>query len=462
MRNELRTGPSSVITFAATPAARWPILLIGILAVAAPLCAEPTPDQLIQQLKAKSPADRRTAAVALGKLGDPRAVAPLIPCLQDKDRSVARAAAESLVKIGQPALRPLIACLNDTSAEVRRTAVQALGQLRDKQAVGPLVACLRDTEGSVCSEAANVLGTLGDQQATDPLIDCLRDERANVRSAAAGALGKLGDKRAVDGLVACLKDEQSTVRGTAVDALGKLGDQGAVEPLLPSLKDEVPAVRRAVVDALGKLGDKRAVDGLVECLKDEEASVRRTAVEALGKLGDQGAAEAILPCLKDEELAVRRSAVDTLGKLGDKTAVPHLVAALPDWSLGSAIINALKQLRWEPGTERERLYSSIGARDKEALVMDWERNKRLLIEDAESGDARKVENAIYTMISMGRHDLVAELVKILDTSEDPSLCEVYLSCGHPALCNAGKQWATKRGYSVVPGGSSSGPTWGAW
>ena len=420
-----------MITCAATLTSRWPILLVGILAVAATSRAEPTPDELIQQLKAKSPADRRTAAVALGKLGDHRAVGPLIACLQDKDRNVSRAAASSLAKIGKPALQPLIASLNDTDTEVRRMVVQALGQLGDKQAVRPLVACLRDTEGPVRSDVANVLGTLGDPQAAEPLIDCLRDERAAVRGAAAGALGKLGEKGSVEALTVCLKDEEVTVR-------------------------------RAAADALGKLGDKQAVNGLVECLRDEETAVRSTAADALGKLGDRRAVESLVPCLKDEELAVRRAAIQALGQLGDKRAVPHLVAALPDWSLNSAMIAALKQLRWEPATERERLYSSIGGRDKEAVMMDWERNKRLLIEDARSSDPKRVENAIHTIISMARHDMVPELVKILDTREDPSLCEVYLSCGHPVLCNAGRRWATKRGYSVVPGGTSSGPTWGAW
>jgi hypothetical protein len=142
--------------------------------------------------------------------------------------------------------------------------------------------------------------------------------------------------------------------------------------------------------------------------------------------------------------------------------VPHLVAALPDWPVNPAMIAALKLLHWEPATERERLYSLIGARDKEGLALDWEPSKRLLLEDAKSRDPKKVENAINTVIALARHEMVPDLVQILDTCEDASICEFYLNCGHPVLVNAGRRWATQRGYSVVPDASGSGPRWGAW
>lgn len=391
MRDSPRKGLLSALTC---------VLFVAIPAPAPIARAEPTRTELIQQLKAKSAADRRAAVVALGKLGGPSAVAPLVDCLEDKDRSVARAAAESLGKIGLPALRPLTERLHHTSAEVRRAAVQALGQLRDKQAIQPLIASLEDREGLVRGEAAGALGVLGDPEAIEPLVVCLRDEVVAVRIASASALGKLGDKRAVGGLIACLRDSE-------------------------------PAPRAAAVEALGRLGDPAAVGSLI-------------------------------PCLRDEEFAVRRAAVDALGKLGDKKAVRHLVDALPEWPLNQAIIAALKSLAWVPSTETERLYASIGGRDKEAVMMDWERNRRLLVEDARSGDRKKVENAIDTLISMGRHDVVPDLIKILDACEDPAVCEVFLSCGHPALASAGRRWATQRGYELAPGGSSSGPTWGAW
>lgn len=378
----------------------WPILLIGILSVAVASAAEPTVDQVLEQLKTGSSAQRRAAAQSLGKLGDRRAIEALTACLHDKDRSVARAAVASLVKIGQPAVDPLIACLADRNSAIRSAAVQGLGQLGDKRAVGPLIACLRDEESYIRSEAITALAKLGDAQAVDPLIACLKEPRTNVRRAAAEALAKLGDKRAVDPLIACLDGEE-------------------------------PMVRRAAADALGKLGDKRAVQALAARLNDDEPMVRGTAAQSLGKLGD-------------------------------KAAAPRLVAALPDWPINSALANALKEFQWEPATDRERLYWRIGTRDRDSLALDWEPSKRLLLEDARSRNPKRIENAINTFIAVGKHDMVPELVKILDATEDTSICEIYLNCGHPVLGNAGRRWATKRGYTVTPGSSNSGPNWGSW
>jgi hypothetical protein len=108
------------------------------------------------------------------------------------------------------------------------------------------------------------------------------------------------------------------------------------------------------------------------------------------------------------------------------------------------------------------LYARIGARDKDAMTLDWEVSKRLLLEDAASRNVKKVENAIYTLISLGRPDMIPDLVKILDACDDPSLCETYLNCGHPTLINAGRRWAIKHEYSVTPGPGGTGPSWGAW
>ena len=71
---------------------------------------------------------RRTAALALGKIGEP-AVEPLIAALKDSDDCVRREATEALGKIGEPAVEPLIAALKDSDDYVRREAAEALGKI---------------------------------------------------------------------------------------------------------------------------------------------------------------------------------------------------------------------------------------------------------------------------------------------------------------------------------------------
>jgi hypothetical protein len=127
-------------------------------------------DHLIDILRPESPGNdsavRRAAAGALGELGDPSAVPPLLDALRDDD-----------------------------DIWVRLTAAEALGELVGPSAVPPLLDALRDDgdalrDGDVRAAVAGALGELGDPSAVPPLLDALRDYDSAVRGAAAGALIK--------------------------------------------------------------------------------------------------------------------------------------------------------------------------------------------------------------------------------------------------------------------------------
>jgi HEAT repeat protein len=135
---------------------------------------------------------RKGAAEALGRLGDARAVEPLVAALWNRDGSVRQAAAEALAKIGRPALEPLVAALRDSDAEVRRAAVEALHELgwqpdRGARGAAYWIAC-HDWERCVQIGAP----------AVEPLIAALADVAWDVRRAAAETLvalyssGRLG------------------------------------------------------------------------------------------------------------------------------------------------------------------------------------------------------------------------------------------------------------------------------
>jgi HEAT repeat protein len=68
----------------------------------------------------------RDAARALGSIGDPRAIEPLIAALKDSHAQVRQAARVALVGIGAPSVEPLIAALNDPEQEVREAVAKAL------------------------------------------------------------------------------------------------------------------------------------------------------------------------------------------------------------------------------------------------------------------------------------------------------------------------------------------------
>jgi HEAT repeat protein len=58
----------------------------------------------------------------------------------------AKCAWDELVEIGAPAVPPLIARLERCSGSLRRVTAEALGRLGDKRAIAPLIACLQDAD----------------------------------------------------------------------------------------------------------------------------------------------------------------------------------------------------------------------------------------------------------------------------------------------------------------------------
>ena len=263
---------------------------------------------------------REAAAEALGTLGDPRAVEPLIAALQDENSDVRRAAAEVLGEVGDSrAMEPLIATLRDEADGVREAAAQALGEIGEP-AVGPLIAALRDEDSAVRPVAIHVLGVIWGL----PEVSRLADEDLSVRRAAAGALGELGDPRAVDALMAALQDRDDSVRKAAARAMGEIGDSRAVESLIRALWDKNGGVGQAAAHALGKIGDSRAVGPLSVALGDGFRNVRWAAAGALGELGDPRAVKPLIATLQDGIGYVCEAAAEALKKIGTMEALAAL------------------------------------------------------------------------------------------------------------------------------------------
>ncbi|MGD0078568.1 MAG: HEAT repeat domain-containing protein [Sedimentisphaerales bacterium] len=417
---------------------------------------KPAVEPLIVCLKDGDGTVRLCAATALGKLGDERAVEPLIACQKDEEGNVRWCAAEALAKIGKPAVELLIACLKDQDSHVRYNAAEALGKLGDPNAVGPLIARLKDKEGNVCWQAKKALAKIG-KPAVESLIVCLKDETWGVRCDAAEILGKMGDRRAVEPLIACLKDEDRGDRYYDAEVLGKMGDR---ESLIVCLNSHF--ARRSAAESLGELGDGRAVEPLIACLKDQDSYVRQRSAVALGKLGDAKAVGPLIACLKDENVDVRRSATEVLGKLGDERAVEPLKTALPDWETNEAIGNALEKLSWQPQTEKEKIYFWICKKDKKSLLEHWEQAETILMEDVSSGEGRKVENTVFTAISLGKDEMIDRLIQMLEQRGHKGMAEVYLNCGNSRLSQASRKWAEKHGYQISTGSGKHDASWGSW
>ncbi len=103
-------------------------------------------------------------------------------------------------------------------------AVIALGMIGDSRAIEPLIEFLKYSKNDhLRAEIAKALGRISDKKATPALIEALlNDSYRHTRCEAARALEKMGDKRAIPALEKALKDEYYHTRRHAAKALKKL------------------------------------------------------------------------------------------------------------------------------------------------------------------------------------------------------------------------------------------------
>jgi HEAT repeat protein len=80
---------------------------------------------------------------------------------------------DQCVKIGKSAVRPLIALLKHDDSSIRKSAAEALGKIGDARAVEPLLTILNDRDKAVQDAAIKALGEIGDSRALEPLLNAL-------------------------------------------------------------------------------------------------------------------------------------------------------------------------------------------------------------------------------------------------------------------------------------------------
>jgi len=149
---------------------------------------------------------------------------------------------------------------NKRNVYVRRDAAMALGEVGDPAAMEPLIAALRDPKQDVRDAASVAIGNLGgDPRAVGVVAETLKNGNSIARGEAAAALGKIRHKTGVEHLLAALTDQDYYVRQSAALSLGQIGDPKAVAALAHTLKDEDKDVRQAA--AFGSIAEGRERHG---------------------------------------------------------------------------------------------------------------------------------------------------------------------------------------------------------
>ncbi|MCL1475469.1 HEAT repeat domain-containing protein, partial [Argonema antarcticum] len=158
---------------------------------------------------------RSDIIIALGKIGDPRAVKPLIAALHSPrptDRFIGLRSSlkpiagydgtiEALGLIGpvaREAVPHIIPFLKESNSDLFRAATTALGQIKDPRAISPLIEALNHpTDAALAAEALGEFGGLADE-AVPILIEKLKkspDMYGNIL--VANAIGKIRGEAAI-------------------------------------------------------------------------------------------------------------------------------------------------------------------------------------------------------------------------------------------------------------------------
>lgn len=151
-------------------------------------------DGLILTLNDNDEYVRLCTVQALGNIKDKRAFEPISQKLTDGDYAVRVCAADAMIKIDENEAVELFIetlAMQNEHWEVRKNAAHALGKVGDKRAVEPLIAALGDEYGDVRWTSAESLGKIGDKRAIKFLMPLLDDTAVAVPSRAAKAIVRL-------------------------------------------------------------------------------------------------------------------------------------------------------------------------------------------------------------------------------------------------------------------------------
>lgn len=380
-----------------------PVRLAGGRALAAYKNDEVTAKLI--RIAADTAGEREIRLIAVQSLGwvlDRRSVVALVLLLDDKDKSIGRAAARSLAKVTN------IRTFGEDSAEWRRW--WARNKHKDRQEwLVDLTDSLNRTKDTLEIENAHLRDRLTramtDLYAATPparretmLLDFLKDPMAGVRMVgtkltykrvAAGEsvsgeislqvrsmlgdpdpgvrqslallLANLGDASSLGALLGRLKIEQvGSVRQGLLTALGRLRDPEALQAVLVEIPSRDQAVSSAAAVALGRIVAEHPLSedlkpDVVKALIDRYrstadgangAGLREAILSVMGNVGDKSFASVLSGALKDDAPTVRLAAADAMGKLGDSRLAVQLAPLISDRDRGvrQAAIGAIGSL----------------------------------------------------------------------------------------------------------------------
>lgn len=366
---------------------------------------------------------RGLAVEALGNIGHPSAVEPLIALLDDynipdlQDEPIAYLVQTALSQIGTPkalaalqgrddSLPPLLDEMEETetvdaepiSAQIvieteTETAIPVISPVEAAPPVNTtgkindlldLLELLHNEDWQIRQQAAKDLNQFAkelmrgddDGAVVGRLVEALDDAEPFVRFTAIEALAWIGEPDSVPDLVRMLTDGHWTNRIAAIRAIGEIGEPSAAPAVARMMTDKKLLVREVAAEILGMLKSESSLDALYQGLEEERGFVRRASIEALGEIGSNQAVPKLIDMLQHENPQIKWAVIDALGKIGDPGVVSDLIAYLDnDYQLPLHNEHEDENAKLKLGDVVARALQKIGSADALEAVHKWKRDR---------------------------------------------------------------------------------------
>ena len=325
-------------------------------------------EALVQALP-RSKGDLKIGLIgSIGQRGDRKAVPQIAELATDGNVNIARAAMESLGRIGgQQAAEALakikapdnlrasrdnayLMCADSMLAEgqkeeamkiynemlsadhniwIRIAAYKGLVRAEKEKAVPVVISLLKDKNLDMQRAAGKFMSEMPGDAVTKALAEQLENLGADARIVLLSALEARGDKSAAPHVAREVKNGDVAVRLAAIKSLGVIGDASNVE-LLAAASVAPDQTGRAAMDSLSRLSDKDVAAALISVAKsDSDPAIRVNAIQVLVIRGQTEAVPALFELAEDKDDKIRQASYKALGALCDQTGLAKMVSMLP-------------------------------------------------------------------------------------------------------------------------------------
>jgi HEAT repeat protein len=394
----------------------------------------------------KAPEVKEAIARLLGEMKDPSSVDPLVNAMdpgasESNEKAMNKEVAIALGALGdQRAVPALIKSLNMKDDYTRIAAIEALGALKAGEAAPKLMemAAAENEPPFVSKKAIMALGEIGDPKAIPVLLKMMFKERNRVSFyvESSFALYQFGQP-AADAVLPVLTGQDKEIvkwaqetqilepalHAKAAQVLGDLHDMRAEKAMLEKLNynnemlDIKLFVRMRMADALGRLRSQAGAKALAGMLSEEEATARNEYIRALVRIGGREGVPALVKSASTGSWDARESAIMGLAMLGDERELPVFEKLAKD---EEALFTAeckedpeQRACQDVPGSVKKHLEVIAGAQQRNEAAKDCKADSACWAKKLDDSDAGVRERAGFEVGRSKNAALVPELAKRL-------------------------------------------------